>query len=58
MSFYTPPDLYGSLAPLTKVTPKVKLECLECGKKFTRSVKALKIGLRCPKCTSEDVDIC
>jgi Zn finger protein HypA/HybF involved in hydrogenase expression len=35
--------------------PKVKMECLECGKKFSVSPK--NSDLSCPKCHGVDVDV-
>lgn len=37
-------------------SPRVKVVCLECGKKWQVSA-ATNIGPECPKCGSVDVDV-
>jgi len=39
-----------------KTTDKVEYECMECGKKFKKSVTSTK-EVRCPKCKSVDIEI-
>ena len=40
---------------MKKKTTKIKLECMECGKKFKRS--GTKLEYQCPKCHGYDIDL-
>jgi DNA-directed RNA polymerase subunit RPC12/RpoP len=37
---------------------KMDLECMECGKKFSKSLKSLSTAgeIRCPKCRGVDIE--
>jgi hypothetical protein len=35
----------------------IDLECMECGKKFTKQITRQMIDVRCPKCKGYDVDV-
>ena len=35
---------------------KMDFECMECGKKFSKSVKSTFADVRCPKCRGVDVE--
>lgn len=57
MATDTPRDFFGrpDTSVVKKPTPRVKLVCLECGKKF--SVSANAADPDCPKCGGVDWDV-
>ena len=40
---------------MKKKATKIKLECMECGKKFKRS--GTRYEYKCPKCGGYDIDL-
>jgi Zn finger protein HypA/HybF involved in hydrogenase expression len=51
--FFGRPDT--SVVKVRRLAPKVKLACLECGKRF--STLATNSDVECPKCHGVDVDV-
>lgn len=41
----------------TNISPKVQMQCLECGKLFKKAIGPKTFEVRCPKCGSYDTDL-
>jgi len=40
-----------------KMSQKTKIECMECGHKFSRTIGAHVVEVECPKCHGVDVEV-
>ena len=36
---------------------KTKMECIECGHKFSKTISAADCEIKCPKCSGYDTEI-
>jgi len=39
------------------MSQKTKIECIECGHKFSRTIGAHTVEVECPKCHGVDVEV-